>query len=730
MAAGVKMGPVASRGDKTSDEVGSSGGNDRAPRHLRDDVFDSPETVQRALCVVAALGLLVLAEVNFGVGVSAPWRAQISPLGFVFALGLTTAACCVRSRRALNWVMLAILIVAITLTATEAAGILLARRGFGEDDGAFVQYGTRLLLRGVNPFTHSMAPGLQLYGVSPTPTALTNGAISTAYDYPSLPLLLNVPFYWLTNGVESVSVAAVFFQCLTAVVLYEMLPRGLRALAVITVFEIPLLFGFEVSGSFYPMFLPFALVAIWNWTEIGRSGRLSRADLARSVCLGLACAVEQIVWLMALFLVVGIWRARSRELGNAGSARIATRFALVTLGAFGLINLPFIVWGAEAWWRDVIAPFTQHAIPFGEGLVDLTVLLHLGGGNLGWYSDAALALLGGLLVAYAVWFRGLWRAGIVLAGLMFFVSTRPLDGYWLEVAPLWLAAVIVPGPAPRPIPIAWSLSRLSSLRIGLTAAVFAPTLAFVGLALSTTAPLQIRIESVGVEVQRQDIWKAVVRVTNLTGSAVRPHFADDAGGQLSPYWTIDSGPAALPAGHSALYILSSPNLQTNPLLSTPFVMSAVSAAPDAISTSAVYQARSLHVVLSPSQVNNPVPVGHAVVFRAQIQNSSGVPIRRRGITVALWVTVLGEFGSQHSEASINGLPDTKHVAFAPTDAAGVATFRVLNLAPEGTRSPPAYVLSWIHPTDSYNYGYSAPVAVKWYASITRTNGGWVCCGSG
>jgi hypothetical protein len=60
----------------------------RAPRHGRHSVSDPPEIVQRALCVVAALGLLVLAEVNFGVGVSSPWRAQISPLGFVLAIGL------------------------------------------------------------------------------------------------------------------------------------------------------------------------------------------------------------------------------------------------------------------------------------------------------------------------------------------------------------------------------------------------------------------------------------------------------------------------------------------------------------------------------------------------------------------------------------------------------------------------------------------------------------------
>ena len=315
---------------------------------------------------------------------------------------------------------------------------------------------------------------------------------------------------------------------------------------------------------------------------------------------------------------------------------------------------------------------------------------------------------------------------------MFFVSTRPLDGYWLEVEPpRWLAAVIVPGPAPRPIPIVWSRLLCDSAASGSvsTAAVFAPTLAFVGLALSTTAPLQIRIESVGVEVQRQDIWKAVVRVTNLTGSAVRPHFADDAGGQLSPYWTIDSGLAALPAGHSALYILSSPNLQTNPLLSTPFVMSGIgSAGRDLDKRGVPGEKPSRRAVPEPGEQPSPSRT-HGGLPRSdpKLVWCSHTETRHHGGTVGdrsrrIWFAALGSFDQRPAGHQARRI--------APTDAAGVATFRVLNLAPEGTRSPPAYVLSWIHPTDSYNYGYSAPVAVKWYASITRTNGGWVCCGSG
>ena len=171
--------------------------------------------------------------------------------------------------------------------------------------------------------------------------------------------------------------------------------------------------------------------------------------------------------------------AGSGTSGQRGSPGVSL---LAVAAAFGVVNLPFFVWGPGAWWSGVSGPFLQHPIPFGEGLVDLTLLLRVGGGNLGWYTDAAIALLAALLVAYAVWFRGLWRAGIILAGLMFFVSTRPLDGYWIEVAPLWVAAVIVPGPDPDPTPLPWPSGGLHGLRVAWAAVLFAPALAFGGLA--------------------------------------------------------------------------------------------------------------------------------------------------------------------------------------------------------------------------------------------------------
>ena len=196
-----------------------------------------------------------------------------------------------------------------------------------------------------------------------------------------------------------------------------------------------------------------------------------------------------------------------------------------------------------------------------------------------------------------------------------------------------------------------------------------------------------------------------VRATNETGNPVRPQFALNSTGQLSSYWTIASGPTVLAAGRTALYSLSSPNLQTSPSLTMPFVISAVSASPDAVSTSQVFQAVDRILVLTPREVDNPLRVGRTIVFQAQIENSVGIPLPVAGVRVGLMQRVLGESHHFQPTASLNGQPATNPVAYARTNAQGVATFRVRDMVPTGTRSAPLFLRAWIPVIHSYPYGY-------------------------
>ena len=378
--------------------------------------------------------------------------------------------------------------------------------------------------------------------------------------------------------------------------------------------------------------------------------------------------------------------------------------------------MPFIIWGPSQWAKDVVAPFTQQSIPYGQGLVDLTLVLRVGGGDLSYFSYAALLLLLGTLVAYIVWFPALWRAVVVLAGVMFFVSTRPLDGYWLEIAPLWLASVLLVRDPPKESTKAGIFERIrGGGRAIFGLALFVPALAFVVLALVASPPLHLRIETASVEENLGDIWQVTARVTNLTDRPVVPHFALNSGGQLSQYWNIESGPRELLAHSSATYKLSSPNLVTNPGVSTPFVMSAVVSNPDSISTSRVFQAVRYAVWLNPSEVNRLVPEGQTVVMKAQLENSATTsPIHKKGVPIELTQLVLGERGAKRGPAIIDGTKLSKGVAISYTNNMGTATFRVRDYNLTGLFNHPIWFRAFVYSRHSYSYGSLNAVEVRWF----------------
>ena len=90
---------------------------------------------------------------------------------------------------------------------------------------------------------------------------------------------------------------------------------------------------------------------------------------------------------------------------------------------------------------------TQHAIPHGQGLIDVSFYLTDGSAALDFYSYAALLLGAGLLVATALWVRRLGPALTVIPWLVFYLSVRSQDGYFLLMTPLWLAAAATAPPS-------------------------------------------------------------------------------------------------------------------------------------------------------------------------------------------------------------------------------------------------------------------------------------------
>ena len=147
--------------------------------------------------------------------------------------------------------------------------------------------------------------------------------------------------------------------------------------------------------------------------------------------LGLACATKQLAWFFLPFYAILIWRRN-------GLKEALARLSMA--GAIALaINLPFILWNAQAWLAGVLAPVADPMYPSGAGLValGLTPLFPL-------LPAAVYTALEALAMLFCiVWY---WRicksrpeAAMLLAMLPLFFAWRSLPSYFYCIAlPLFI----------------------------------------------------------------------------------------------------------------------------------------------------------------------------------------------------------------------------------------------------------------------------------------------------
>ena len=317
----------------------------------------------------------------------------------------------------------------------------------------------------------------------------------------------------------------------------------------------------------YPAIIAMVLLipVVVRWPSIGAGGRLDRGDVIRAVCLGAACATQQLAWFVTPFLLVGIVMVRRGELSTRATMATVGRFVAIALLVFAVINLPFVVRDPGAWTGGVLLVLTQHAVPHGQGLIDVSFYLTDGSAALDLYGDAALLLGGALLIASALWMRRLGPAITVLPWLVFYLSVRSQDGYFLLMTPLWLAAAAtVP---PSAVAGAWqprlpAIPRLSQrlLRPTLLALLFVPAVAAATIAVSSDEPLDLDITHVTAHSPRdRGVYAVDVHVVNTSGMTLSPNFTISTGQGTSAFWDVVKGPVTLAPNASADYALRAPS---------------------------------------------------------------------------------------------------------------------------------------------------------------------------
>ncbi len=533
--------------------------------------------LHRGLSLAAVMGLIVGTRAVWTSHVlTRPWLAFVLTGAYLAMLGAAIGALTLSRHRALARLDVAVLGVAVVVKAVTAWDGISGAKKLIVDEGMLMDAATRGLAAGRNPYTSAwpeIDPAL--------PTQLLDGRTVFDFGYPPLGVELGAVVQRLFPALTGIVLVAWLAVLATALLIFFVAPVALRPIATLGVLGLGTLTTYADNAYPSVIALPFLCVALWAWPSIGRGGRLGWTGLGRAAALGAACAIHQLGWFLALFLVTGLAMLRLRDSSLGATVLLLLRYGTTALAVFVLSSLPFLVTSPHAWLTGVFEPLQQHAVPHGQGLAGITHYLVGGSGALGLYGRATIALLVALLIVFALHLRTLGPAIAVLPWTIFMVSTRSQDGYWLLTMPLWLVALVTTSRADFAEAYRIPLPALLRSRAA-TAALFLPALACLVVAVVTPQPLTFRVAT--PVVAGKPISEVTVEVTNRSGDPVSPHFTVATGVTIANFWTVRQGPGTLPAGATATYVLLPPAKTFRLSPAQPATLRAVSDAPQTLSS--------------------------------------------------------------------------------------------------------------------------------------------------
>jgi hypothetical protein len=519
------------------------------------------------------------------------WAAVLAPLLVAGAIAGLILVWTVRSpwSRAMQWAGMAAALVAV---AVPQGTFIHLRHYYATDSAAFDQVASRLLLAGRNPYATSLAAaGRLLHPASAYWTYQFDGTHTAGISYPAGSFL----FGSLVMGLGAHHMVTDWLDLgawlVTGVLVFCMLPSFLRWLAPMLLMTGALVGGFA-SGGTDALFVPFLVVAVWRWDRYPGRATAWLPAWVGPVSLGIACSVKQTPWFCVPFLLVGV-AAEARRSGRS-PARTTLGYGAWTVGAFVLVNLPFLVWAPSDWARGTLLPMVQPLVPDGQGIVTLALHGLTGGVVLPWLTVAAVLVLVALLAAFAWWEDRLRRVWLFLVPVVLYLPSRSLANYLLDLVPAALVAALSVGDGPGEPPEAGSTRRnrwLPRLTVALPSVVAAAAL----VVAFTSAPLTLTVDGYAAGgVATVDGGLHFVRVDvivhNRSDHALFPRFMVSAGGgHPAGFWaaTPVRGESPVPAGGTTDFVLVPPRYTSAPGHGDRWLVQAYTVDPDALSTSSL-----------------------------------------------------------------------------------------------------------------------------------------------
>lgn len=507
-------------------------------------------------------GMTLIGTISLFIGTRGTWTeamgrypslAALISVCYAGILVAGVAACAVRTRRALARVDAGVLVIALVLVVCRYA-----LHHAGADEGVLTAQAAHAIAHG-RPIYDQPWPWLfEHSGIALTKTM--SGGADYTYGYPPLTALLTAPVHLVVHSTAAATMVSTGALMAGAVVLWLMLPAPWRSAATAVCLGFDLLPQYAREG--YPAMLAFALLVpvVVRWPETGAGGRLGRAGVVRAVCLGAACASQQLAWFLTPFLLVALYAVRRGELGRREALALTARYTGTALVSWGILNAYFAAQDPVGWLHGIMLPLTQNAILHGQGVVDISYYFTDGSSRLSFYSYASVLLLLGLLAATCLFVRRLGLAVTVLPWASFYFATRSQDGYFLMLTPLWLATLAtVPASA---LAHAWQPRLPERLRgrrakAAVVAGLLVPSVLCVAVAVASPPPLSMTITTQPARAHH-GLTSVTVRVTNKGSATLTPHFASRSGQGSSGWWAIRSGARTLPPHASTTYRLTPP----------------------------------------------------------------------------------------------------------------------------------------------------------------------------
>ncbi len=552
-----------------------------------DQRFGDPGSlVQRGGWTLAWLAVLTAGLGFWSAWTSWPGAALLAPLLTVAGVAGMTATWLVVDPRAgvLPWAGLGTAVLAVGLPEAVAIHV---RRYYATDSAAFNQVATRALVHGKDPFRTSMASAASLLNPpSHYWTYLADGGHVTQFSYPAGSFLLEAPAMALGFHHELSDWTDLVAWLATGVLLFVLMPVGLRWLAALVLMA-PAFVGAFSAGGTDALFLPFLVLAVWRWDRFGTGKGAGIAAWIGPVALGVACAVKQTPWFCLPLLLLGLGLEARRRGDRVW--RVPVVYLASVLGVFTVCNLPFVIWGPRAWADGVLIPFTKPLVADGQGLVTLAIHGLTGGVVLPLLTLAGALVYVALLAAFVVWYPAMKVVWLFVLPVVLLVPGRSFSGYLIDFFPAALVAAVTVAHVPRTARVdVGSMTRRWVAR----SAVGVPVLASAAVCAVafTSAPLALSVVTVRTSQATQRLDAVTVMVHNLTGHLLTPHFLvviDSS--HPSGFWQTASReePLVLGAGATGTVTLRPNEFTWSPTHGSHWLVEAYTRSPDALSTSAL-----------------------------------------------------------------------------------------------------------------------------------------------